>query len=166
MRELDYSDWIKELNETSDTFSNRLQRMDHANYFASRVSGRLGPNSQYSYSSINELSYRKILRNDGLLYAYSAYFILETEPVLVRYPDDEEVEEWNGQVEEAEVEHIRYITVRELRDMTDLSQKRFADLFLIPHRTIQNWENSVSECPEYTLLLMCEYVHRLLKNYH
>lgn len=41
-----------------------------------------------------------------------------------------------------------------IRKKTRLSQQKFGDLYGIPKRTIQNWENEVSEPPEYILSLL------------
>lgn len=43
---------------------------------------------------------------------------------------------------------------KELRTLTGLSQKKFGDLYGIPLRTIQNWENGVNEAPGYVLKLL------------
>ena len=46
------------------------------------------------------------------------------------------------------------ITCKEIRALTGLSQKKFGDLYRIPLRTIQNWEQVTNEAPEYVLLLL------------
>ena len=46
------------------------------------------------------------------------------------------------------------ITCKEIRSITGLSQKKFGDLYSIPLRTIQNWEQETNEAPEYVLLLL------------
>ena len=46
------------------------------------------------------------------------------------------------------------ITCKEIRAITGLSQKKFGDLYSIPLRTIQNWEQGTNEAPEYVLLLL------------
>lgn len=46
------------------------------------------------------------------------------------------------------------ITCKEIRSITGLSQKKFGDLYRIPLRTIQNWEQGTNEAPEYVLLLL------------
>lgn len=48
------------------------------------------------------------------------------------------------------------MTIKELREMTGLSQKRFADFLGIPVRTIQNWETGVNQCADY-LVSLIEY---------
>lgn len=45
-------------------------------------------------------------------------------------------------------------TCKEIRALTGLSQKKFGDLYRIPLRTIQNWEQGTNEAPEYVLLLL------------
>lgn len=49
-------------------------------------------------------------------------------------------------------------TVRELRELSGMSQQKFADYFGIPRRTLQNWEleNSPNSrtCPPYLLALL------------
>lgn len=44
--------------------------------------------------------------------------------------------------------------IRSLRKVTGLSQTKFGELYGIPMRTIQNWENGVSEAPEYVIRLL------------
>lgn len=46
------------------------------------------------------------------------------------------------------------ITCKEIRSITGLSQKKFGNLYSIPLRTIQNWEQGTNEAPEYVLLLL------------
>ena len=42
----------------------------------------------------------------------------------------------------------------ELRQASGMSQRKFADYFGIPRRTIENWDSEVNICPTYTLELM------------
>lgn len=44
--------------------------------------------------------------------------------------------------------------IKEIRSLTGLSQTKFGDLYGIPMRTIQNWENGVSEAPGYVVDLL------------
>lgn len=46
------------------------------------------------------------------------------------------------------------MTFKELRALSGMTQKAFAEYFKIPKRTIENWESSVNKCPEYLLELM------------
>lgn len=46
------------------------------------------------------------------------------------------------------------MTFKELRLMSMMTQREFADYFKIPKRTIENWEGGVNKCPEYLLELM------------
>ena len=43
---------------------------------------------------------------------------------------------------------------RELRQASGMSQRKFADYFGIPKRTIENWDSGDRSCPTYTLELM------------
>ena len=43
---------------------------------------------------------------------------------------------------------------KELRQASGMSQRKFADYFRIPRRTIENWDSGVNICPTYTLELM------------
>lgn len=45
-------------------------------------------------------------------------------------------------------------SVRSLRVGSGLSQEKFANLFAIPYRTLQTWEQRGSGCPVYLRLLM------------
>ncbi len=46
------------------------------------------------------------------------------------------------------------MTVKEIRQLTGLSQQKFGDLYNIPLRTVQNWESGTNEIPAYTLQLL------------
>lgn len=48
------------------------------------------------------------------------------------------------------------MTVKELRTAAGMTQKDFSEYFGIPKRTIENWEGSKSEPPEY-LVKLIEY---------
>ena len=42
-----------------------------------------------------------------------------------------------------------YMSIKDLRNLTGLSQKEFGKKYDIPYRTIQNWETEQRSCPEY-----------------
>lgn len=44
--------------------------------------------------------------------------------------------------------------VKELRAKTGLTQTKFGELFHIPLRTIQNWENGTRKPPEWAVYLL------------
>lgn len=46
------------------------------------------------------------------------------------------------------------ITIKALRESLGLSAQKFGDKYGIPMRTIQNWENGTSKCPEYVINLL------------
>ncbi len=46
------------------------------------------------------------------------------------------------------------MTVKELRQLTGLSQQKFGDLYHIPLRTIQDWEAGKMQPPTYTIELL------------
>ena len=46
------------------------------------------------------------------------------------------------------------MSFKELRALSGMTQKAFAEYFGIPKRTIENWEGNVNKCPEYLLELM------------
>ncbi len=46
------------------------------------------------------------------------------------------------------------MTIKELRNLTGMTQKVFADYFNIPKRTIEQWEGNQRECKEYIIELM------------
>lgn len=46
------------------------------------------------------------------------------------------------------------MTIKEIRKMTKLSQKQFADYFDISIRTIQEWEQGRRKPPDYTPKLL------------
>lgn len=43
---------------------------------------------------------------------------------------------------------------KELRKLSKMTQKAFAEYFNIPKRTIENWDGNINKCPEYLLELM------------
>lgn len=55
-------------------------------------------------------------------------------------------------------------TAKELRQMTELSQQKFANFTHIPVATIQQWEQKINRTPEYTLWLLNYYVLHEIKN--
>ena len=46
------------------------------------------------------------------------------------------------------------MTVKELRQKTNLSQRQFADMFHVSVSNIQHWEQGVSTPPDYVLFMM------------
>lgn len=52
-----------------------------------------------------------------------------------------------------------HMTVKDLRAVTGLSQVAFAERFLIPRRTVENWESSSAnsrDCPLYTRMMIAD----------
>lgn len=48
--------------------------------------------------------------------------------------------------------------LKEIRKRTGLTQKQFGEIYKIPYRTIQNWENCVREMKDYEF----ELLHRCI----
>lgn len=48
--------------------------------------------------------------------------------------------------------------VKQIRARTGLSQTAFGEVYSIPMRTIQNWENGVTEAPDYVVQLLTRVV--------
>ena len=46
------------------------------------------------------------------------------------------------------------MTIKEIRELTNLNKKEFAEKYSIPYRTVQNWECKVNNCPPYVLDLL------------
>lgn len=46
------------------------------------------------------------------------------------------------------------MNIKEIRQLTGLSQTAFGNKYGIPMRTIQNWENGKRECPSYLVSLL------------
>lgn len=46
------------------------------------------------------------------------------------------------------------MTIRQLREASDMTQKAFAEYFGIPKRTIEDWEGERRKCPAYLFELM------------
>ena len=45
-------------------------------------------------------------------------------------------------------------TIKELRDITGLSQRQFAEKYHINYRNIQNWEQGSRKVPEYVSYML------------
>ena len=46
------------------------------------------------------------------------------------------------------------MTIKELREYSEMTQKEFSKYLNIPYRSIQNWEESKRKCPEYIIELI------------
>ena len=46
------------------------------------------------------------------------------------------------------------MTIKALREASEMTQKAFSEYFGIPKRSIENWEGGQRECPSYLLNLM------------
>lgn len=57
-----------------------------------------------------------------------------------------------------------HLTIRDIRARTGLTQAAFAERFLIPRRSVENWEGGQRECPAYLRLMLAQltgaYVRR------
>lgn len=54
------------------------------------------------------------------------------------------------------------MTIKELRKLTQMTQKEFGEYLGIPMRTIQNWETGQRQCPKYLIRLIEYYVRKHL----
>lgn len=52
-------------------------------------------------------------------------------------------------------------SVKEIAAASGLSQRKLAEKFCIPYRTVENWCGGQSECPLYTRLMMQQLLHLL-----
>ena len=57
----------------------------------------------------------------------------------------------------AAIWHDAHISIRKIRETLKLTQKEFSERFMIPKRTIGNWENNTSRCPLHTRLMLADY---------
>ena len=46
------------------------------------------------------------------------------------------------------------MTIKQLREVSGMTQKAFSEYFSIPKRSIENWEGVQRQCPAYLLELM------------
>lgn len=46
------------------------------------------------------------------------------------------------------------MTIKEIRELTGLSQAKFAEKYHIPKRSIENWESETRQCPIYVVELL------------
>ncbi|MBE5917634.1 MAG: helix-turn-helix domain-containing protein [Pseudobutyrivibrio ruminis] len=46
------------------------------------------------------------------------------------------------------------MTIKEMRQLLGLSQRKFAEKYSIPYRSVENWEEGSRKCPDYVLLLL------------
>lgn len=51
---------------------------------------------------------------------------------------------------------VAHASVREIRAYTGLTRTNFALRYLIPYRTVENWERGDSQCPDYVRLLLAQ----------
>lgn len=51
---------------------------------------------------------------------------------------------------------VAHVTIRDLRAHTGLTRTAFALRYLIPYRTVENWERGNSQCPDYVRLLLAQ----------
>ena len=51
---------------------------------------------------------------------------------------------------------VSHVTIRDLRAHTGLTRTAFALRYLIPYRTVENWERGDSQCPDYVRLLLAQ----------
>lgn len=49
-----------------------------------------------------------------------------------------------------------HLTIRDIRARTGLTQAAFAERFLIPKRSVENWEGGQRECPAYLRLMLAQ----------
>lgn len=57
------------------------------------------------------------------------------------------------------------MNIREIRELTGLSQRRFGAQYGIPYRTIQNWEAGINTPPEYVVKLLERAVREDFEKY-
>ena len=151
---MEYLEWIEKCKEEERKAHDLVKSMAKSEYERFRF-----PN-QFSFDEGEFFSLQNRLRENTEVYEYRAFMRYEKHMVEVQYPDDEEVEEWNGQIEECPIETFRLASVRELREKLGMTQKIFGDYLGIPKRSIQNWENEVTACPEYVLIFISEKIYR------
>lgn len=51
---------------------------------------------------------------------------------------------------------VAHASIRDIRAYTGLKRTDFALRYLIPYRTIENWERGDSQCPDYVRLLLAQ----------
>ena len=73
------------------------------------------------------------------------------------FPEDSDLAENAAAV--AEIWDAAHLTVRDVRLSTGLSQAQFAERFLIPRRSIENWESGARACPQYVVNLLAIAAH-------
>lgn len=49
-----------------------------------------------------------------------------------------------------------HLSIRDIRARTGLSQAAFAERYLIPKRSVENWEGGQRECPAYLRLMLAQ----------
>ena len=49
---------------------------------------------------------------------------------------------------------VKKMKIKELRELTGMSQSQFADYFNIPIKTVQNWETDRRKCADYIVDLI------------
>lgn len=75
------------------------------------------------------------------------------------WEDEEGAEIPTERIEQvAAIWDVAHLTVRQMREHTDLTQAAFAQRFCIPKRTVENWEGNKSECPAYVRLMLAQLI--------
>lgn len=75
-----------------------------------------------------------------------AFFLPKDEESMMK--EDEKMEE------QARIQEEQGERVRELRQRTGLTQERFCEVYGIPKRTLENWEQGSRKPPEYVVALL------------
>lgn len=85
-------------------------------------------------------------------------YIAEWGTSSIFYPEpDEDGPETDDVVRQLrEVWRAAHMTVRDIRKAAGLTQAGLAAHFVIPKRTIENWESGVNKCTHYDRLMMAE----------
>ena len=52
------------------------------------------------------------------------------------------------------------IDIKKFRNLTNMSQRQFADYFSIPLGTLRNWEQGIAKAPEYVLNMIIQNIRR------
>lgn len=59
-------------------------------------------------------------------------------------------------VELGEIWDVAHLTVKDIRSYSGLSQAAFAARYMIPRRTLQDWEWGKAKCTEYVKVLLAQ----------
>lgn len=147
MRKLTYEEYQAEQEAADRSFNALLDKMDLSTYVLRKKVGRLADTAQRDFNPLYWVRCKDLLEDRDIIFVYDLFFKMERESILV---DKEEVL----------LKRCVPLSIRDLRELTGLSQRAFSNYTRVPYRTIQNWESNPGSCTDYDLMFISRSIHR------